>query len=406
MARHYKDWLTAYVEYASYAEAPPRMHFWSAVSAVAGVLRRRVWIDQVYFKWYPNHYIILVAPPGIVSKSTTAAIAMNLLRQVKGVSFGPDVVTWPALVTAFASSSEMFEYNGEMLTQCALTLESSEFGNLVNPQDREMIDLLVTLWDSKQGAFKKVTKGSGNDTVENPWINMIACTTPAWIAGNFPDYMIGGGFTSRCLFIYADKKEKLTAYPFMTVPADQAETAAKLAEDLSHIAEVAVGPYTLTPDAIEYGELWYANHYEKFPEHLNDDRFGGYLARKQTHLHKLAMVLAASQRDEMWITGEDLALANTMITDLEIDMPRVFHKIGRTENSLQTEKLAEFINMQTGEIPYAVAYRHVHRHFPLARDFAEAITGLHRAGLIRLEERPNVGVIVHPVKLDPGAIDP
>ena len=50
-------------------------------------------------------------------------------------------------------------------------------------------------------------------------------------------------------------------------------------------------------------------------------RFGGYLARKQTHIHKLAMVLAASRRDELLIDEEDLALAAKMMTDLEQDMP-------------------------------------------------------------------------------------
>ena len=47
-------------------------------------------------------------------------------------------------------------------------------------------------------------------------------------------------------------------------------------------------------------------------------------ARKQTHIHKLAMVIAASQRDELILTAEDISLANTMVTDLEKDMPKVF----------------------------------------------------------------------------------
>ena len=99
MSRHFPDWLAAYVQYASFSEAPTRMHFWSGVSAIAGALRRRVWIDQAYFKWTPCFYIVLVAPPGIVSKSSTAAIAMSLLREVPGINFGPDVVTWGAIVT-------------------------------------------------------------------------------------------------------------------------------------------------------------------------------------------------------------------------------------------------------------------------------------------------------------------
>jgi len=92
--RHHADWLKAYLEYSSHSEAPKRMRFWAGVSAVAGALQRRVWIDQAYFKWYPNMYIIFVAPPGVVSKSTTSGVAMGLLRQVPGVKFGPDIVTW------------------------------------------------------------------------------------------------------------------------------------------------------------------------------------------------------------------------------------------------------------------------------------------------------------------------
>lgn len=383
MSRHFKDWISAYIDYASFSEAPKRMHFWTGVSTIAGALRRRVWLDMAYFKWCANFYIVLVAPPGIVSKSTTAAIGMDLLRQVPGINFGPQVVTWPALVTAFAESNECFELDGEFHTQCALTLESSEFGNLVNPQDREMIDLLVTLWDSKQGGFKKITKGSGSDLVENPWINLIACTTPAWIAGNFPEYVIGGGFTSRCLFVYAEHKERFVAYPSLHVPKNQSAMATLLVQDLEHIATNLLGNYSLTPEAIEWGTAWYESHYKNRNPDLDDDRFGGYIARKQTHVHKLAIVLAASQRDQLTIKAEDLALANTMVTDLEKDMPKVFHKIGRTEDSVNAEKFIQYIQDRK-EVKYEEAYQFVHRYFPNARDFEGIVAGAIRAGLIEL----------------------
>ena len=390
MSRQYKDWLAAYMKYASYSEAPPRMHFWSGVSAIAGALRRKVWVDMGYFKWFPNFYVVLVAPPGIVSKSTTAAIAMNLLRKVPGVVFGPDVVTWPALVTAFANAQEQFEIvdektgEVEFMAQCALTLESSEFGNLVNPADREMIDLLVNLWDSKQGAFTKVTKGNGTDNVENPWINLIACTTPAWIAGNFPEYVIGGGFTSRCLFVYAEEKSKLVAYPNLSIPKELKEIEAQLILDLEQIS-VITGPYTLTPEAYDYGKQWYDAHYSKRPAGLDDDRFGGYIARKQTHLHKTALVLAAAQRDERVITADDLILANTMVSDLELDMAKVFSRIGRTETSVQAERFIKFIQRH-GFVSFAQAYAYVHSAFPDIRNFEAIVGGALKAGFITRED--------------------
>jgi len=339
---------------------------------------------MAYFKWCANFYIVIVAPPGIVSKSTTVAIGMDLLRKVPGVNFGPQVVTWPALVSAFAESNECFELDGEFHTQCALTLESSEFGNLVNPQDREMIDLLVTLWDSKQGGFKKMTKGSGTDLVENPWINLIACTTPAWIAGNFPEYVIGGGFTSRCLFVYTDTKEKYIAYPNLAVPKNMGKTQEKLIQDLEHISVAIAGNYVLSPEAIAWGTTWYEWHYKNRPPELDDDRFGGYIARKQTHIHKLAIVLAASTRDELTITHEDLALANAMVTDLEKDMPKVFSKIGRTDESINAEKFINYVQIHK-EVSIDTAYRYVHTYFPQVKDFEGIVSGAIKAGYLELD---------------------
>ena len=388
MARKHSDWLTAFMDYASYGEAPRHMYFWSGVAAVAGALRRKVWIDQAYFKWYCNMYVILVAPPGIVSKSTTAGVAMNILRKVPGIKFGPDVVTWPALVSAFAESTEGFEHEGAIHPMSALTLESSEFGNLLNPQDKDMVDLLVALWDGKPGTFEKKTKHSGNDSIENPWINLIACTTPSWIAGNFPEYMIGGGFTSRCIFVYADAKAKYVAYPGLRVPTNLESIAEGLAEDLAHISMLS-GEYKLTADAIAWGEAWYKRHYTVRSASLDDDRFGGYVARKQTHIHKLAMVLAASSGDMMEITSDHLTIADQMVTDLEPDMSFVFSKIGKSETALYAERLVWFVHSK-GAVPYHEAYRYVHSYFPSMRDFEDVLAGCVRAGYLKLEQSGSV----------------
>lgn len=383
MQRNFRDWLEAFCDYAQYGEAPRRMYFWVGVSAIAGALRRRVWIDQAYFRWHPNFYIILVAPPGIVSKSTTANIAMRLLRRVPGIKFGPDVVTWQALVSAFAEATEMFQVNGsEYHAMSAITIESSEFGNLLNPADKEMVDLLVSLWDGKQGAFEKRTKMSGNDKVENPWINLVACTTPAWIAGNFPEYMIGGGFTSRCVFVYAHDKAKYVAYPGLTVPSGIDQIEAALVQDLEYISLNLVGEYKLSADAVSWGEAWYEHHYRNRPENLDDERFGGYIARKQTHIHKLAMVLAASQRDDRLLLPADLETANRLVTDLEADMPLVFGKIGRSDTSVQMDRLLHFIQARPAGVTYEEAYRYVHAYFPSLHDYEDMLSGMIRAGLV------------------------
>ena len=373
------------------------MHFWSGVSALASTLQRRVFVDMGYFRWHCNQYIILVAPPGIVSKSTTSNTAMSLARNIPSVHFGPDSVTWPALVQAFAEVADTFNVDDLIHTQCAITLEASELGNLIDPQNRELIDLFVSLWDSKTGAFEKKTKTSGNDKVENPWINMIACTTPGWIAANFPESVISGGFTSRCLFVYADKKEKLVAYPGRHTPKDIDETKLKLIQDLEHIAINITGEYKLTEDAFEWGTAWYEVHNQAPPEALkNDERFATYLARKQTHVHKLAMILAASRHDRLVIDVEDLQLAYTMITNLEDAMPKVFAKIGRSETSIHAERFIDFVKLQNGAIRYEEAYAYAHKHFPLLSDFEDIVKGAVSSGQLRITPTPR-GVLLEAV---------
>jgi hypothetical protein len=274
----------------------------------------------------------------------------------------------------------------------AVTIESSEFGTLLNPADREMVDVLVSLWDGKQGSFRKETKTQGNDAIENPWINIIACTTPAWISGNFPEYMIGGGFTSRCIFIYAETKRNYVAYPARALPPEFLELQRKLVSDLESISRVA-GPYEIAPEAIEWGEAWYMDHFKNRPAQLDNERFGGYIARKQTHVHKLAMVLSASQRNERVILLEDLQAANQVVTSLEESMPKVFSQIGRTEGSRHSEELIAYVRSRQS-VEYTELFRYMFRVFANAREFEEALDTGRRAGLLTTPVVGNTMMVV------------
>lgn len=342
--RNFTSWLDAFLDYSSSSEAPMEMLFWSGVSAIAGALQRKVYLDMGNFKWYPNHYIVLVAPPGIVSKTTTANAAHNLLREIPGIKFGPDVITWQALATRFAEITEEYldPNTGEFTKQSAMTIVSDEMGNLIDLRNPEMVNLYISLWDSKTGIFEKNTKASGNDAIANPWINMIACTTPSWIEGNFPEYMIGGGFTSRCVFIYENTKRKHIAYPFRHFRDNHHGIRKALVEDLVAITSLC-GEFHLTPDAIDYGEKWYTKHYEEIAHGADNDRLGGYKARKQTHIHKLAMVLSASEGDDLRITQNQLERAVGYVSGTEATLAKVFDLIGRSEAAQITQDVLKVV---------------------------------------------------------------
>lgn len=391
MARVLENWLKAYMQYSSYSEAPDKMHFWTAVSTIAGALRRRVWIDMGYFQWTPNFYIIFVAPPGIVSKSTTLSIGMNLLRQLEGIKFGPDAVTWQSLVQALSEANEMVAMeDGTYHPMSCVTIASSEFGTFLNPNDREMIDVLVSLWDGQLGVWEKRTKTQGSDKIENPWINIAACTTPGWIAGNFPEYLIGGGFTSRCIFVFGREKRRLVAYPASVLPPEFETLRSELVRDLEAISLLR-GKFELSQPAIEWGTQWYENHYKHKPKHLDNERFAGYLARKQTHMHKLAMVLSAAYKDDLIILSEDLSTAAELLKGLEADMPQVFDLIGVEGNAKHSATVLSVLRTHK-EMSQEDLFRECFKTMSW-RDFQEAVVagqqsqqilGQNRAGKVFL----------------------
>src|SRR5882672_7836824 len=101
MTRQLDNWLQAYAAYTDISEAPIAFNFWTGVTTIAGALRRQVYIDQIKFQWIPCFYTILVSPPGIVTKSSTINVGMNLLKQIDGVIVGPTSMTWQGLTKGF-----------------------------------------------------------------------------------------------------------------------------------------------------------------------------------------------------------------------------------------------------------------------------------------------------------------
>jgi hypothetical protein len=385
MSRHYPDWLTAFLEYSSFGEAPQRMYFWTGVSVIASALRRNVWFDQGYFRWFPNFYVILVAPPGVVSKSTTASIGMNLLRQVPDVKFGPDAVTPAALAEAFAQSKTGEEIAGIWVPQCSLVFSSSEFGTLYDPQDNLMTNFLIELYDGREGEFSKKTKHSGSDLIESPLMNLLACTTPSWIASNFKEGMISGGLVSRMIFVFADHKEKFNAYPGLNMGRNHRDMDSKLVDDLLTVSNLR-GPVTLTPQAFKWGTAWYDAHWKSKIRLFEEERFGGYVARKQAHLHKLAIVLSVSESNSLLVSDEHLQLAATMLSDIEGDFAAVFGQLGRGANSVNADRLIAFIHKQK-KVTYKQAYNFMHAYYPSIRDFEPIVLGAIKAGFIRLDNQ-------------------
>lgn len=395
--RIYPHWLKAYTtHHAECSESPIAYHFWTGVATIAGALRRRVWIDQKDFQWTPNFYIILVGPPGIVAKSTSIRCGTSLLQQIPGVTIGPQSATWQALTQALEEAQEAIQVPGELeprIMSC-VTLAISELGTLIRPENRELLDVLISLWDGQIEVWGRRTKTQGSTIILNPWLNIIGCTTPAWLKDNVPDVLKGGGFASRILFVYADQKRQLIAYPADIVPpADYRQGRDNLLRDLNQIASLA-GEFTLTPEARAYGVAWYEQHWNGPRDAaVSSESFQSYWARKQTHIHKLAMVLSAAQRDDLSITKEDLEEATAQITSLERNLQKVFASIGVAPSAKVAVEVLAFIE-SVGEIKYRDLWEHFH-HTMDNELLNRALRDATKAGYLRTTEKPGETILTY-----------
>lgn len=382
MARNFSNFLSAYADYTKASESPRFFHFWTAVSTIAGAARRRVWWDEKVFQWTPNFYVILVAPPGVVQKSTSIDLGIRLLREVPGIRFGPESLTWQGLADAMADATEFIDWvppGGDpvkdlrTIPMSPITCAVSELGTFLNTDDSKLMSVLTTMWDSRTIPFQHRTLTQKAIEVRNPWLNVIAATTPSWIQGHIPPHLIGDGLLSRVVFVFEQQKRHLVARPSKLIKsADFYDLEKKLIDDLTHISELK-GVFDLDKTADLWYEDWYKKHNDisQRPIHLASDRFGGYLSRKQGHLTKLAMVLSLAQRDTLIITKDDLESADQLLIHAEQSMLSVFNSIGGSEEQRRVASIVSYVraySFLTERELYQLVYNTMSR-----KDFEEAV---------------------------------
>lgn len=395
MPRHFKHWLKSYCEFTAASEAPLDFHFWTGVSTIAACLRRRVWKDELLFKWTPNFYIIFVGPAGVVTKSTTMNIGYKMLEKVPGVFFGPDSMTWHGLAKKFEASFEYAKYPNpktgkeDLIPMSPITCSVSELGTFLRPDDRGLISFLTDMWDGRERPFDHTTKDSGELKIENPWLNIIGATTPEWMQDNFPASMLQQGIGSRILFVYGEAKRHLVAYPSRVKrPVDFDVMQKQLYEDLIEMSKL-IGPFEMTEEAYVWGTDWHEKHHLGGKStSMASGRYGGYLARKQTHIHKLAMILSAAQRDELLIQKEDLETAEKVLEGVEGSMIKVFESIGVVDEAKHVAELVTYVRTYkwiTGPSLYKLCY-----NIMSEKDFKQAIRIACEGDLLEVVTQNNV----------------
>lgn len=345
MARELTNWLDSYLEYTDSTESPISYHQWCSLSAVAGALQRRVYLRWGHEIIYPNLYIVLIGPSGRTRKGTALGIAKDILKEIPGITVTPESSSGrQAMILAMKRASGNFQddTDGKIKYHCAVTAFSEELSVFLGQGDIAYLSNLTDWYDSKDD-WEYETVGRGKDTLHGLCLNLMGGTAPDWIQSMIPHEAVGGGFTSRIIFIVEEQKRKIV--PEHTLTVREIELRNLLINDLERISKLA-GEITMTPDAKKAYVAWYIEQDRMTAEGhpaIDDPRFAGYCERRATHLRKLMLVCSAARGDDLKITLPDFERALQYLKGAERNMYKTFGGFGKSRSSDATETIKNYI---------------------------------------------------------------
>lgn len=345
------DWLSGWMEFTDNTEPPYLYRLWTGLSVIAAGLRRKCFLPWGMYDVYPNMYIVLVGPSGL-GKGMAMGPAIEILRDMQ-IKLAAEATTREALIRDLSECTDTTIADGgkKLAMHCSLTVFSEELTVFLGYSNLQLMADLCNWYDCRR-EWTYQTKHQGVDSIHGVWVNLLGGTTPELLQSSLPQDAIGGGLTARMILVYETKRGKIVPIPTLS------ERARKVRQDLLQdgyrIANM-FGTFRVTDELVLAYTDWYNNQDKDKPQ-FSDPRFGGYLRRRPLHAIKVAMLLSASQSDDMVITAEHFDKARRIITETEANMGNTFRGMTAENTRAQlvsTLKQVAAALMQHQELSYA-----------------------------------------------------
>lgn len=332
MSRIFPNFLESFEEYANDKFCPPQFLTWSALSIIAGALERKVWLPwSDTYSFYPNIYAIMVSKPG-TGKSVSLDKALQLLievnRKTQSLNIMPNQVTEAKFLELMGSGrSFMDKSSGRDLTifQNAGYYFASEASMDLRDIFGSFIACLTGFYDCPT-LWKKATKGSGELTLKNVCMNLLAASTFDYLGKLVSDENIQGGFASRLLYVI-DKEPSIKVQTWqsgMKGSAAREEFRAALVSDLTAIHKMT-GPMHATPEFAKAWEDWHPK-FQAYKNSLASEKLQSIIARTNTSVFKISMLLSAAESDDRTLKIHHFEKAIDLVEGLNKNIPDIFRE--------------------------------------------------------------------------------
>lgn len=372
--RELPDWIEGWMKYMSNSEAPLLYNKWVAISMIAAVLERKVWLvwDK---KIYANFFIILAGPPG--GGKGSAMEPGRIMLDELSINIAADCSTKEQLVRRLNAPSSNFEYDGQVYPYSAMTVFSEEFTVFLGYGNVELIQWLSNWYDCRD-PWEYETKHQGKDLINGLWVNLIGATTPELLQESLPRESFGGGLNSRIIYVYAPGRGKMIIFPHKKL--GQPKIWNKLNIDLQEI-KLTVGEYKADKTYEKIWEEWYPK--QRSHPLTQDNQMMHYASRRPTHVHKLSMIMNASRGGKMILTNEDFKRAKKVLLETERHMKKTFAGVGKSKFAATLHKASEFIRAK-GEVQYSELMKKYYYDVD-DQELAVIIATLERAGDVKID---------------------
>ena len=389
--RHLPDWLEGWMKLTENTEPPDSYRLWTGISVIASTLQRKCyvpWGSSLIF--YPNLYIVLVGPAGKTRKGTAMSPGLDILQDLGKAKIAAQATSLQALIRRLKETNfqNQDEETGAPQFHSSMTIFSKEFTVFLGFHNRELMSSLCDWYDCEK-SWKYETIARKTEEIVGVWVNLFAATTPALIQSSLPLDAIGGGLTSRIIYIYEEKMGKMVVLP--TETEAERELRKSMLNDLDKIYKMS-GSFKYTEDFMSAWSDWRIKDRDCPPFH--DERFGGYMSRRPTHVMKLSMVMSASdgtRAGQMVLIKDDLDRAVAVLEQAEEKMQNVFRGVGKSDIAELVHRVMVYVKMSTiKEIPV----------FQLARHFQSDMDKFTMERVFHTLESMNMIRVVHKPQAD------
>jgi len=331
----YKKWIKD----GEITDAPDIYIETSALMILSTTIRRNI---HFYFgskKLFTNLWVVLIGKSSLLRKSTCMNLTMDFIDPDLVL---PQEVTPQKLIDILSFKPQGIFFWDEIMS--ILKLFKRDYMSGAKPMLTELFD--------RTKDYKKETL-EYTRVVKEPFINILAGTTPEWYQQGLTESDVKSGFIPRFLQVFANRKDKFIKIPGlgdMTVKE-------KLKGYLRELKEIRYEIKLSEDSKEEFGK--YSETIEKL---IRKDKYGisPFLSRLLNYTMKFAVLYHISNSllcREPYIYLDDMKQAIAFSETIRQSTEKILSKLAFTPHQVNRQKVLDILEMKDGQANYSELMR-------------------------------------------------